>query len=341
MLVTRRQWLAAAAGGAAWAVSGNAARAKEYARSADSPSQVLDAADVHVADYPTVAAVRWISTELARETGSRIQLRQFHSGQLGRESDTLSLTRIGALALTRVTVASVNNAFPQTALLSLPYVFDDIAHMRRALDGGPGQQVRASFEARGLVALCFYDAGVRCIYNTRRPITTPEHLHGLKLRVPPSDVFMALMRAYGVNATPLSYGEVYSALQTHLIDGAENNWPSFHSSRQFEVARFWSETQHSMAPEVLLLSAKVDAAMAPDDRALLHELALRSVPVMRELWDARVEAARTAALAGGVLVNEVDHDAFRAAASPLLQAQLANPTIAALHRDIRALAISP
>jgi tripartite ATP-independent transporter DctP family solute receptor len=329
MRLSRRQLLAATAGGAAWAATGLAAET----------GTVLDAADVHVADYPTVAGVRWLGAQLESATAGRLRIRQFHSGQLGREADTLSLTRMGALALTRVTVATVNNAFPQTALLSLPYVFDDTAHLRRALDGEPGRRIRASFKARGLTALCYYDAGVRCIYNTRRPVVAPEHLHGLKLRVPPSDIFMALMRAYGVNATPLSYGEVYSALQTHLIDGAENNWPSFHSSRQFEVARYWSETQHSLAPEVLLLSAKVDARLAPGDRELLRDLALRSVPVMRALWDARVDAARTAAIAGGVLVNDVDHDAFRAAAAPLLQQQLADPAIAALHRSIRALSV--
>jgi tripartite ATP-independent transporter DctP family solute receptor len=326
-MLTRRQWLLGAGAAGVTAVAGAGA----------STGVVWDAADVHVDGYPTVAAVRWIGETLEQETQGRIRLRQFHSGQLGREADTMTLVRHGALALTRVTVASVNNAFPATRILSLPYVFDDVAHLRRCLDGPAGAQILDSFSSRGMVALCFYDGGVRSVYNTRRAVTHPRDLKGLKLRVPPSDIFMALMRAYGVNATPLPYGEVYSALQTHLIDGAENNWPSFHASRQFEVARHWSQTEHSMVPEVLLLSAHAFDALSPSDRELVRDVARRSVAVMREAWDTRVEQARTAAIAGGVAVNEVDHGAFRAAAKPVLDHVLADAMLGDLYARFRAL----
>ena len=326
-MLTRRQLL----------VGAGAVGLSAFSRARASERVTWDAADVHVDGYPTVAAVRWIGETLERESAGRIRLRQFHSGQLGREADTMTLVRHGALALTRVTVASVNNAFPATRILSLPYVFDDVAHLRRCLDGPAGQKILDSFTARGLIALCFYDGGVRSVYNTRRAVVHPRDLHGLKLRVPPSDIFMALMRAYGVNATPLPYGEVYSALQTHLIDGAENNWPSFHASRQFEVARYWSQTEHSMVPEVLLLSAHAYDALAPGDQALVHDVAQRSVPLMRHWWDARVEQARAAAIAGGVLVNDVDHVAFRAAANPVLDQFLADTTLGESYRSFRAL----
>lgn len=326
-MLTRRQWLLGV--GAAGVAAASSA--------SDNRGLIWDAADVHVDGYPTVAAVRWFGDTLERESAGRIRLRQFHSGQLGREADTMTLVRNNALALTRVTVASVNNAFPATRILSLPYVFDDVAHLRRCLDGPAGAQILDSFTTRDLIALCFYDGGVRSIYNTRRAVVIPDDLKGLKLRVPPSDIFMALMRAYGVNATPLPYGEVYSALQTHLIDGAENNWPSFHASRQFEVAQHWSQTEHSMVPEVLLLSARAYEALAPRDRELVRDVARRSVPMMRGWWDARVEQARTAALAGGVQVNEVDHDAFRIAARPVLDHFLADSTLGELYASFRAL----
>lgn len=331
-MLTRRAAIGGIAGGLA------AAALPRIARPGN--PWTLDGADVHVDGYPTVAAARWIGSELERATGGRLRLRLYHAGQLGREADTLSLVRHGALALTRVTLASLNNAFPATTALSLPYVFDDIAHLRRSLDGVPGATVLRSFEARGLIGLCFYDAGVRSVYNTRHPVVSPGDLKGLKLRVPPSDLFMSLMQGFGVNATPLAYGEVYSALQTGLIDGAENNWLSFHSSRQFEVARYWSDTLHSMVPDVLLLSARADALLAPDDRELLRDLARRSVPVMRELWDQRIDAARSAALANGVKANAADLDAFRAAAGPMVSAQLAAPGMRELHDQIRALAVS-
>ncbi len=327
-MLTRRQCLLGAGGAGMTVFAGGRARASD--------GVTWDAADVHVDGYPTVAAVRWIGDTLEQETGGRIRLRQFHSGQLGREADTMTLVRHGALALTRVTVASVNNAVPATRILSLPYVFDDVAHLRRCLDGPAGQKILDSFTARGLIALCFYDGGVRSVYNTRRAVVDPGDLKGLKLRVPPSDIFMALMRAYGVNATPLPYGEVYSALQTHLIDGAENNWPSFHASRQFEVAQYWSQTEHSMVPEVLLLSAHAFEALSAADRDLVREVARRSVPLMRQWWDERVEQARSAAIAGGVRVNAVDHPAFRAAAAPLMKHDLADPLLHDLDRRFRA-----
>jgi tripartite ATP-independent transporter DctP family solute receptor len=327
-VLTRRQCLLGAVA--------SAALLQRPADATNASAVIWDAADVHVDGYPTVTAVRWIGDTLERESEGRIRLRQFHSGQLGREADTMSLVRYGALALTRVTVASVNNPFPITQVLSLPFVFDDVAHLRRSLDGPAGQQILETFSQRGMIGLCFYDGGVRSVYNTRRPVLEPADLKGLKLRVPPSDIFMELMRAYGVNATPLPYGEVYSALQTHLIDGAENNWPSFHSSRQFEVARYWSQTEHSQVPEVLLLSAQAYNALRPSDRELVRDVARRSVPLMRQWWDERVEQARSAAIVGGVLVNEVDSAAFRVAATPLVERYLARDEVRELYRQIRA-----
>lgn len=300
--------------------------------------QMLNAADVHVDGYPTVAAVRWMGEALQQETGGTLGVRMFHAGQLGKEADTLTLIRHGALAMTRVTTASLNNAVPATRVLSLPYVFDDVAHFRRAMDGEPGAQVLAQFEERGWIGLAFYDGGERCIYNVHRPVITPGDLHGLKLRVPPSDLFMDVLRAYGANATPLPYGEVYSAMQSRLIDGAENNWPSFHSSRQFEVAGFWSQTVHALTPDVLVMSARVFHELSAAQQQMIRELARRSVAVMREAWDARVAQARTTVLAAGVLSNEVDHAAFKQAATPVLQRYLTDASLQRLHDAIRALA---
>ncbi|RPE75925.1 TRAP transporter substrate-binding protein [Vulcaniibacterium tengchongense] len=305
---------------------------------ADAGARVLTASDVHVKDYPTVEAVRWIGQQLERETGGRLRLRLYHSGQLGRESEAIDMARYGAIDITRVYAGALNNAFPLTRALCLPYVFDSVPHLRRALDGEVGARVLRGFEARDLVGLAIYDCGARCFYNTRRPLRTPADLHGLKFRVPGSDIFIRLLRLFGANPTPLSYGEVFSALETRLIDGAENNLRSFHSSRQFEVARHWSQSEHSYAPDVLLVSRKSYDALRADDRALLRELARRSVAVMRALWDASEQEAGAAVRAAGVHMNEVDMAAFRRAAQPLLDEYLRQPEIDALYRKIRALA---
>ncbi len=298
----------------------------------------LTASDVHIPGYPTVEALRWIDRQLREKTSGRLGLRLYHSGQLGREGDSIDLARYGALAITRVNMAALNNPFPLTRVLSLPFVFRSTAHLRRTLDAAVGAEILDAFGRRDLVGLAFYDSGARCFYNTRRPIVLPADLHGLKIRVPPSDLFMAMVRAMGANPTPLPYGEVFSALQTRLIDGAENNFPSFHTTRQFEVARYWSRTGHSYSPEALLLSRRIFDALAPDDRELLVETARASVAVMRQLWDDTEAKARAFVLASGVAENEVDRDAFVAAVAPLMGDCRRDPDLARQLRAIEDLA---
>lgn len=297
---------------------------------------VLTATDVHVSDYPTVEAVRWIGEQLEAQTDGRLRIKLYHSGQLGRENDQISMARHGAIDITRVFAGALNNAFPGTVALCLPYLIRSTEHLRALIDGEVGARILRGFEARGLVGLAIYDSGARSVYNTRGPLRTPEDLAGLKLRVPPSDVFLQLMRALGANPTPLSYGEVFSALETRLIDGAENNIRSFHSSRQFEIAPYWSETQHSYAPDILLMSKLRFDALSVADRERVLELAQQSVAVMRERWDASEARAREAVQAAGVAINEVDLESFRSAARPLLDRYRAEPDIGALIEAIEA-----
>lgn len=328
--ITRRQLMAGLSAAGLAPAMGLAATPEERI--------VLTAADVHVDGYPTVEAVRWMGSIIEHETGGRYGMRVYHSGQLGRETDAINLARFGALDIARVNVASLNNAFPLTDILALPYVFDSTEHMRRALDGAPGRRILSAFESRGVVGLAFYDSGTRCFYNHLRPIATPADLKGLKVRVPPSDIFVGLIRALGANPTPLSYGEVFSALQTRLIDGAENNWTSFFTSRHFEVARYWAQSRHSYSPEVLLMSKRRLDSLPSSDRELIRETAGRSVPYMRERWDRREAESRAAIEKDGVTVTEVDRQAFQKAAEPLLGSYLKDTELAGLYREIRALA---
>ena len=327
-MLTRRAMIAGAGAACAWPAIG-----------LTGPSDgILTAADVHVDGYPTVEAVRWMSRMIERETNGRLRIRVYHSGQLGKETDTVNLARFGALDITRVNLAALNNAFPATQVLSLPYVFDSTEHMRRAVDGKVGAQILKSFEARGLIGLAFYDSGVRCFYNTRREVAEPRDLHGLKIRVPPSDIFIGIVRSFGANPTPLAFGEVYSALQTRLIDGAENNWRSFHSSRHFEVARHWVQSEHSYSPEALLISQRRFEQLSPRDREIVRAAALESVPYMRKLWDRSEAESRAAVIAAGVRVSEVDRTAFRRAVEPLLRSYLRDRGLEELYQGIRAVA---
>ena len=330
-MTTRRAFLAGLGAACAAPLLPSALRA-------DDATTVLTATDVHVSNYPTVEAVRWIGEVLERETGGRVRMRQYHSGQLGREAEAIDMARFGAIDMTRVYSGALNNAFPLTTALCLPYAFDSVAHMRHALDSGVAQTVLDGFGSRDLVGLAVYDSGARCFYNTRHPIVSPKDLHGLKLRVASSDMFIDLVRLLGANPTPMSLGDTFSGMETHMIDGAENNMRSFHSSRHFEAARYWSQSEHSYAPDILLISRRSLDALRPSDRDLLIDTARASVSQMRRMWDESEGAARQQVADYGIEFNEVDMDAFRSAAQPIRERYLRQPELQTLYRRIRDLA---
>jgi len=303
-----------------------------------SPGLVLTASDVHVVDYPTVQALRWMSDMISRESRGELSIRVYHSGQLGRENDTVDLARFGALDITRINFASLNNTFPATQAMSLPYVFDSTEHMRRSVDGTAGRSILQAFERRGLVGLAIYDSGARCFYNHSHAVSEPGDLKGLKIRVPPSDMFVSLVRILGANPTPLSYGEIFSALQTKLIDGAENNWTSFQTSRHFEVARFWAQSEHSYSPEAVLMSQRRYQQLSQQQQELVRAAATQSVPYMRQLWDSSEAAAHAAVEKAGVTVTQVNRMAFRKAAAPLLASYMNDPELQRIYQEIRAVA---
>jgi TRAP-type C4-dicarboxylate transport system substrate-binding protein len=168
-----------------------------------------------------------------------------------------------------------------------------------------------------LVGLAFYDSGARSFYNTKRPIERPEDMRGLKLRVQNSDLYVALIRALGADATPMDLGEVYQALAQGVVDGAENNWPSYQSGRHYEVAPFYSLTNHVIAPEVLLMAKESWDDLTSADQEIVLASARDSVPYMRQLWDARVNAAREALIADGVRLNQVETEPFRERMRPV------------------------
>ncbi|MBL8530480.1 MAG: TRAP transporter substrate-binding protein [Hyphomonadaceae bacterium] len=299
-------------------------------------TQTLTAVDVHPRDYPTVEAVRWMGEEIERETGGRLRFRQYPSGQLGTETDTVNLARFHVLDIARVYLGAVNNMFPATQPLALPYIFRGEAHMRAVVDGPVGREILNTFERRDLVGLAFYDSGFRSMYNARHPIHSPQDMRGLKVRVPRADIFIQMLDAMGANATPIPFGEVFTGLQTHLLDGAENNWATFQSTRQYEVARYWSQTDHCAAPEALLMSKSRFDALSRSDRELILAKAQESVPVMRALWDHKQAAARQTVLDAGVHYNQADTEAFRRAVEPMKRRYMANADVAAMVRRIEA-----
>lgn len=304
------------------------------------PDRPLFAADTHPADYPTVAAVGWLADRLAERSAGRLRIRQYPGGQLGEEKDTLELTIFGGIDINRVNLAPLNAIAPETVIPTLPFLFRSEDHMRRAMAGAPGKAVLAALERHGLIGLCFYESGARSFYTTARDIHRPSDLRGQKIRVQNSDLFVAMVEALGGDATPMSYGEVYGALLQGVVDGAENNWPSYESSRHFEAARHYSLTRHVIAPEALVISRRRWDALTAADQSLLMTTARESVAVMEGLWRTREMQAQARVRAKGVTVIEPDdRPAFEAAMIPVWERFLATPALRRLAQDVQSMGV--
>jgi tripartite ATP-independent transporter DctP family solute receptor len=303
---------------------------------ASAQNVTLRSTDIHPTDYPTVEAVRHISKLLEERTKGRIKINVFHSAQLGNEKDTIEQTRFGVIDLNRINMAPFNNLIPATNVPSLPFIFRSVAHMRTVMDGPIGDGILKEFEKHDLIGLAFYDSGSRSFYNSKRPINTPADMKGLKIRVQQSDMFVALVSALGANATPMAFGEVYSALQTGVIDGAENNWPSFESTKHYEVSKFYSLTEHSLSPEVLVMSKRSFDKLSKEDQEIMKAAAKESVAKMRELWDAREKASEAKVKAGGAVINAIEKQPFIDAMKPVYDKFVTDAALKGLVANIQA-----
>lgn len=304
-----RNFTAAAA--LSFALAGGSAIAQEI---------TLRSSDTHPDGYPTVEAVKYLGQIVKEKTGGRIGVDVYHSAQLGEEKDTIEQTRAGVIDMNRVSLGPFNNIVEETQAVSLPYIFKSIDHMHKVMDGPIGEEILKAFEAHDLVGLAFYDSGSRSFYNAKKPIKSIDDLKGMKLRVIQSDVFVAMVNALGANAVPMPYGEVYSAIQTGVIDGAENNWPSYESSKHYEVAKNYTLDQHLIVPEVLVMSKTSWDKLSPEDQATIRAAAKESVSKMRELWTAReAESEKTVRAAGSEVVVEIDKQPFIDAMKPVYE----------------------
>ncbi|MEM9057785.1 MAG: TRAP transporter substrate-binding protein [Pseudomonadota bacterium] len=295
----------------------------------------LFAADSQPDDYPTTQGLHAIDRLLNERTNGEMRVRVYPGGQLGAEKDTLEIAVFGGLDLTRVNLAPVNSIVPASIVLALPFLFRSIAHSRAAFDGAIGRGILNAMMPYGLRGMCYYDSGARCFYNTKRPIVSPADIAGMKIRVPKSDIYVAMIDALGANATPIPYGEVYQSLVQGVVDGAENNYPSYESSRHFEAAQHFSLTRHVMAPELVVGSRRSWDRLSPEAQDYLQAAASDSVPVMRGLWDKRVGVSRRRVAEAGVsVVQDVDHAAFAEKMLPVWDRFVTTPAMRGVVDDI-------
>ena len=298
---------------------------------------VLKSADTHAEDYPTVQAVVHMGKLLDEWTDGRLTIKIYPGRQLGEEKDTIEQTILGAIDLNRVNLAPMNSIVPETAIPALPYIFRSTEHMHKVMDGEIGQQILDAFTPHGMIGLAYYDSGARSFYNSKHAIRSPADMKGMKIRVQNSELFVATMEALGANATPMEFGQVYEALKTGVIDGAENNWPSYESTRHFEVAKYYTLDQHSMSPEVLVMSKRSWDKLSPEDQELVRKAARESVPVMRKLWNERVEKSKAIVMgAGNEVLEIVEKQPFIDAMGPVYAKFANTPELQDLVKRIQA-----
>ena len=297
---------------------------------------VLKSSDTHPDGYPTVEGVKYFSQLVKERTSGRYSVEIYHSAQLGEEKDTIEQVRSGVIELNRVSMAPFNGTVKESIIPALPYIFRSEDHMHKVMDGPIGEQIKAAFEPAGLVALAFYDSGSRSFYNSKKPIKTVADMKGLKFRVIQSDIFVDMATALGANATPMPYGEVYSSVETGVIDGAENNFPSYDTAKHYEVAKSYSLDQHTILPEVFVMNKMAFDKLTPEDQAIFKQAAKDSVAKQRELWAAKTAQSRATIEKAGVAVNEVEKQGFIDAMKPVYEKHVKDDVLKKLVADVQA-----
>jgi tripartite ATP-independent transporter DctP family solute receptor len=282
-------------------------------------AQTLKAADVHPAGYPTVAAVESMGKKLEAATNGRIKVQMFPGGVLGGEKEMIEQTQVGAIHLLRTSLGPIGPVVPEVNVFNMPFVFRSQAHVRAVLDGPIGTEMldKISASPARLVALAWMDSGSRSLY-TKKPVRTPADLKGLKIRMMGNPLFVDTMNAMGGNGISMGYGEVFSALQTNVVDGAENNPPSFFTSNHYNTgAKYYAQTNHLMIPEILVMSKVTWDKLSKDDQALVKKLAREAQMEQRVLWDKSVAEYTEKLKAAGVEFINVDTKPFYDATAPV------------------------
>ncbi len=282
-------------------------------------AQTMKAADVHPAGYPTVVAVENMGKKLDAATQGRIKFQMFPGSVLGGEKEMIEQTQVGAIQLLRTSLGPVGPVVPEVNVFNMPFVFRSIPHMRAVIDGAIGQELldKISASPARLVALAWMDGGSRSLY-TKKPVRKPEDLKGQKIRMMGNPLFVDTMNAMGGNGISMGYGEVFTALQTGVIDGAENNPPSLYTANHYKAgAKYYTQTNHLIIPEILVMSRVTYDKLSPADQALVKKFAREAQLEQRVLWDKAVEESNAKLKAEGVEFITMDNKPFFDATAPV------------------------
>ncbi|CAG1013652.1 partial Solute-binding protein, partial [Burkholderiaceae bacterium] len=280
---------------------------------------VMKAADVHPPGYPTVVAVEHMGKKLEAATQGRIKFQMFPGSVLGGEKEMIEQTQVGAIQVLRTSLGPVGPVVPEVNVFNMPFVFRDIKHMRAVIDGPIGQELldKISASPAKLIGLAWMDGGSRSLY-TKKPVRTPADLKGQKIRMMGNPLFVDTMNAMGGNGIAMGFGEVFTAIQTGVVDGAENNPPSFFSTNHHKAgAKYYTQTHHLIIPEILVMSKVTWDKLPPADQALVKKTAREAQLEQRELWDKAVTESTAKLKADGVEFINIDNKPFYDATEPV------------------------
>ena len=261
-------------------------------------------------DHPVHEAMVFMAKRCSELSEGKMEIEIYPSEQLGSEQQCVELLQIGSLAITKVSAAVMDSFTEDYKVLGLPYIFRDSAHAVNVLDGEIGQELLLSTEDRYIRGLCFYDAGSRSFYTIDKPILNPSDLEGMKIRVMKSKTAMDMVKALGGSPTPISYGELYTALQSGVVDGAENNPPSFYTSHHYEVCKHYALDEHTAVPDVLIISQHIWKKLSDQEKKWIQQAATESVAVERRLWSASVKKSLAEVQKAGVTIYYPDKSLF-------------------------------
>jgi tripartite ATP-independent transporter DctP family solute receptor len=282
---------------------------------------VLKSADVHPDGYPTVEAVKWMGEELSKATEGRLSIQIFPAMQLGGEKEMIEQAQVGALAMARISVGPMGPLVPELNVLNLPYLFRDSKHMEAVIDGPLGDELLQKLSdhpTAGLIGLAWMNAGSRNVYNSKHPVRSMADLEGLKIRTMGNPMFVDMMNAMGGNGVAMGFDQLINGLQTGVVDGAENNYPSYTSGQHYRYAKYYSQTEHLMIPEIIVFSKKVWETLSPEDQALVKRLAKETQLQQRALWYAMEDKALEEMKNNGVEVVQIaDKAPFQEAMKPV------------------------
>jgi len=293
-----------------------------FARSAAAQAKmVLKASDVHPAGYPTVVAVESMGKKLAAATNGRLSVQMYPSMQLGGEKEAIEQAQVGAIAFARVSVGALGPVVDELNIFNLPFLFRNPEHMEKVIDGPIGKQLLDKVTAAPnshLVGLCFMDAGARSFYDTKHAMKSIADLKGLKMRVMGNPMFVEMANDIGANGVPMGYDQVFSAMQTGVVDGAENNPPSFVFDNHYQVAKFFTLTEHLIIPEMVVMSRPVWDKLSKADQALIVKFGREAQLEERKLWNESEKEAYAKMKTAGIEVDHIaDKTPFQKAVRPV------------------------